>query len=295
MIRFFGRILLVAALCGVCAEAKAEESTLRIVSYNVWYGFTKKPEPRYSTWRTWMASQKPDVVSLQELNGYTEEKLAADAKAWGHEHSLLLKRDGFPTGFTSNKPITEIKRIREGMHHGLLRCKSHGIYFYVIHFHPSDHEHRIREARILQKDVKSLPEKNPRVVLVGDFNGFSPHDKNHYDKDTVLEPFFKRLDAKWKQKNLNAEGKLDYRGLEEIAKYQNVDLVQKFRTDFVGTFPTELRREEDHGSDRRLDYVFVSSNLLSSAKSAKIIRDNTTAMISDHYPVIAEFSLSGEQ
>lgn len=195
---------------------------------------------------------------------------------------------------TSRFPITEVKRIREGMHHGLLRGKICGIYVYVIHFHPRHFERRIEEARLLKKDVALLPESDPRIVLVGDFNGFSPADKAYYDNDKELEPFFTMLDQRHPGSRHLNEGKLDYGGLEEILNAGYVDLVARFRpadAPFVGTFPTELCREENHGTDRRIDYILVSSNLAESARSATIVRDETTAMLSDHYPVVAELDL----
>ncbi len=140
-----------------------------------------------------MKAQMPDVVCLQELNGYSAEKLAADAAFWGHDHSELLKTDGFPTGITSRYPIHHVERLRDGFHHGLLRCQIEGVWFYVIHFHPSNFARRIEEAALLNQDVVKLPEQNPRIVLAGDFNGFSPADKAHYDQDTHLVPFFRGL------------------------------------------------------------------------------------------------------
>ena len=97
-------------------ENKQTESNLRIVSHNLWYGFTKVPE-RKESWIVWMKYQVPDVVSLQELNEYTHEKLAEDAQRYGHTYSVLLKEEGFPTGITSRYPIEDIQRIREGFHH----------------------------------------------------------------------------------------------------------------------------------------------------------------------------------
>ena len=148
-------ILLVVLLPMSTVKAEAPAS-IKVITHNVWYGFTKKPEPRYANWRKWMNSQNPDVVALQELNGYTAEKLASDAKAWGHGHSVLLKEDGFATGITSKYPISDVAKIREGMHHGLLRCRIEGIWFYVIHFHPSDYARRIEEAALLAEDIKQI-------------------------------------------------------------------------------------------------------------------------------------------
>jgi sugar lactone lactonase YvrE/endonuclease/exonuclease/phosphatase family metal-dependent hydrolase len=288
-ILFSATVLCVASTC-------AGESTgpLKIISHNVWYGFTKKPEPRYADWRQWMASQMPDVVSLQELNGYTREKLAADAKSWGHSYSALLKEDGFPTGITSRYPITDVTRIREGMHHGLLRCRIQGLWFYVIHFHPSDYSRRIAEAELLKQDIASLPDSNPRIVLVGDFNGFSPADRDAYERDTKLVPFFQMLDDRDEAKNLN-EGRLDYGGIEAILAQGFVDVIAKSRDaqkPFMGTFPTSLVKEENHGTDRRLDYLFVTANLVDRVQTSSILRDETTELLSDHIPVTATLTIN---
>lgn len=285
-------LLLLSALC---LSLRAESVPFRMVSHNVWYGFTKKGEPRHAEWLAWMKEQNPDVVSLQELNGYTPEKLAADARAWGHEHSVLLKEDGFPTGFTSRTPITGVAKLREGFHHGLMRVETRGLTFYVVHFHPSNFERRIAEAELLRQDVASLPADKRRIVLIGDFNGFSPLDRAHYDQDPVIEPFFAGLDRKAPTaRNLN-QGKLDYGGLQAIQDQGYIDLVARFRdpaAPYAGTFPTPLVKEEDHGTDRRIDYIFLSPTLVPAAVSARILRDDRTGRLSDHYPLLAELDLS---
>ncbi|MGV2335918.1 MAG UNVERIFIED_CONTAM: hypothetical protein LVR18_17975 [Planctomycetaceae bacterium] len=117
-----GICLLLVNLLSSLPSASADEQprTLRLVTHNVYYGFTKRGEPRYGEWKRWMAAQAPDIVSLQELNAYTSEKLSADAASWGHAHSVLLKPDGFSTGITSRYPISDVRLLRDGFHHGLL-------------------------------------------------------------------------------------------------------------------------------------------------------------------------------
>ena len=94
--------------------------------------------------------------ALQELNGYTPEKLAEDAKFWGHKYSSLLKEDGFPTGITSRYPISNLKKEIDGYHHGMLSCKTRGIQIYNIHFHPGHWEIRHREVDLLLKTLSSF-------------------------------------------------------------------------------------------------------------------------------------------
>jgi hypothetical protein len=75
----------VIGFTGLALGVRTEEGgPLRIVSHNVLLGFLEKPGPRRGEWLTRMAERRPDVVALQELNGYTPERLAADARAWGH-------------------------------------------------------------------------------------------------------------------------------------------------------------------------------------------------------------------
>lgn len=274
--------------------AAEQELTLKVISHNVWYGFTKKTSPRYEDWLQWLATEQPDVVALQELNGYTPQRLAENAASWGHAYSVLLKSDGFPTGITSRFPITDVKRILAGMHHGLLRCRIRGVWFYVIHFHPSNFQRRIEEVAVLQEDIQTLPDPSPRIVLAGDFNGFSPVDRERYDSDRQLHEFFAMLDRRDTAKNLN-EGRIDYGGIEAIQKLGFVDTFahdNQQNKPFKGTFPTRLVADEDHGTERRLDYIFVSNNLRGSFSHSQVIRTPVTESLSDHIPVSTILSLS---
>jgi gluconolactonase len=191
-----------------------------------------------------------------------------------------------------------VRILRDGFHHGLLRCRIQGLWFYVIHFHPSNFERRIAEAGLLAADVASLPEADPRILLAGDFNGFSPADRSHYDSDARLVPFFQQLDARNPgAKNLN-NGRMDYGGIEAILQQGYVDVLAASRWSsetFAGSFPTPLVSDEDHGTDRRLDYLFASANLAGSVESPVILRDSVTARLSDHYPVRALVRLQRAQ
>lgn len=287
-----GSILLSALFsCHPKKEAdKQSDPGLRIISYNVWYGFTKVPE-RKERWIDWMKDQQADVVSLQELNEYTHEKLAEDALKYGHPYSALLKEEGFPTGITSRLPMDDVKRIRDGFHHGLLRVRIAGIYYYVIHLHPSNWEARKQEIQLLLLDIASLP-ADSKVILAGDFNTFSPLDSVYYEHGR-LEPFFNERDSLFGEKNLHA-GKLDYTVIQQVLNSGFIDLEASMRKPsyaFPGSFPTRVEKEGEHGDQRRLDYIFASPNLAGGALEARIIVSDTTLVLSDHLPVIADIDL----
>jgi exodeoxyribonuclease-3 len=235
-----------------------------------------------------MNEQHPDIVSLQELNEYTAQKLAEDAKSYGHEYSALLKEDGFPTGITSRYPIEDIQRIREGFHHGLMRVRIQDYYVYVIHLHPSNWETRKTEINLILQNIEKLPDDS-KVILAGDFNTFSPLDSVYYSHGR-LQPFFNDRDSLYKEKNLN-NGKLDYSVIQEVLDFGLIDLEASMRdASFHGSFPTSIEKEGEHGDQRRLDYVFTSKNLTGKVTSARTITTDTAAILSDHFPVVVDFS-----
>jgi exodeoxyribonuclease-3 len=271
-------------------ETSNGDTHLTIITYNVWYGFTMVSE-RKDSWIDWMKAQDPDIVSLQELNEYTKEELAKDARSYGHTYSVLLKEEGFPTGITSRYPIEDVQRIKEGFHHGLLRVKIKQIYFYVIHLHPSNWETRKSEINLILQDIEKLP-KDSKVILAGDFNTFSPLDSTYYSHGK-LEPFFNERDSMYKEKNLN-KGKLDYTVIQDLMDYGLVDLEASLRSStylFSGSFPTLIEKEGEHGDQRRLDYVFASENLAKQLTRAEIITSDTALILSDHLPVIVDLKL----
>ena len=271
-------------------EPGTETDRLRLITHNVWYGFTRAPE-RKAAWVEWMRNRRPDVVALQELNEYTQERLAADAKRWGHSHSVLLKREGFPTAITSRYPISEVRRTLEGFHHGLLRARIRGIYFYVIHLHPGDWKTRYREAGRILRDIEKLPADAP-VVLAGDFNALSPLDSAHY-AGTRLESFFRRRDTDpdLNEHNLH-ENRLDYSVINRFLDAGFTDLTYAYRPEeypFKGSFPTSVEKEGDHGDKRRLDYIFVNETLTERITHATVVSNDTTRYLSDHLPIVVDF------
>ena len=262
---------------------------IRVLSYNVWYGFTKKSE-RKTDWHNYVKSLKPDIVALQELNGYTPNKLAQDGKSWGHMHSVLLKEEGFPTGITSKFPIRNLKRVLDGYHHGMLSCETGGIQVYNIHLHPGHWEIRHREVDMLLQTLESNDKDKP-VLLVGDFNTFSLKDKKYYEQSPDIIPFFRRLDIRWKSNRNLRNDKLDYSHLTKFENAGYQDLIADKRKGFLGTFPTKLRLGEDNGPSRRLDYFFANKVLADKCIEASYLVDEKTDFLSDHYPAIAEFRL----
>ena len=58
---------------------------------------------------------------------------------------------------------------------------------------------------------------------------------------------------------------------------------------FTGSFPTLIEKSGNHGSKRRLDYIFTNADLLPYVHQAAVIANNNTWILSDHMPVIVDF------
>ena len=101
----------------LCCSALAEETeTLKVVNWNVLYGFNHKKSVKQDA--NWMKKQAADVVAMQELNGHNQARLEEVAAKWGHDHAAILNKMGFPVGLTSSQPIEVIERRVKGVHHG---------------------------------------------------------------------------------------------------------------------------------------------------------------------------------
>jgi len=277
----------------------AQEGTLKVITYNIWNGYDwGEDEDRRNRVNTWVNNQKPDIVALQELCKYTSEKLAEDARSWGHDYSILLKTNGYSVGLTSKYPIELKEKIRKGMHHGALHAKTNGIDIFVIHFHPGSYQKRREEVAIILDKLAQMRETNPNYLVLGDFNAQSPIDADLYDPDG---PFLNRLRKSNEDKPETGNlfnGDLDYAVMSSFLSFPMIDICQKFTAGMEqrGSFPGQVLGEVNDESKEelvsrmeRIDYIMVSPALSLKCVNAKVCNGEDNYFLSDHYPVIAEF------
>lgn len=259
------------------------------MTYNAWMGFNKKKnlEPAAE----WIVSQNTDVLALQELKGFNQDRLEAAAEKWGHPHALIYDRKGgFPQGLTSKTPIELVEQIvpdNDPKLRGTLHCKTAGIHFFVVHFDPRNYLRRQKEATAVVQRLKPLLEAGARVVVLGDFNSHAPTDKAALEGQTALL-------EKWKSKeggshrSFDEHGNLDYSVMQQFFDAGLADPANKP----LPTFPTRLLfkdvpQAEFDGMQQRIDFVLVSQSLAEG--KIRYPRDPALDSISDHYPVILEF------
>ena len=282
----------VIALFLLATSISTAADTLRVMSYNIWYVFAKGKEQEAG--KRWVASQSPDVVSLQELTNIKPEKLQELANGWNHPHSSLLKTKGFSVGLTSRWPIEVVEKRLQGMHHGYLHAKIQNVHYFAVHLSPFKWEMRSKEADILNSKIKPLIEKGEKVIVLGDFNAVSPADRKWLDSNKELLAKTAASDKKNNHvANLN-DGKFDYSVMERFFGAGLIDTSEKHLSKESASrlsFPTGIFDDQKTAvkSGKRIDFILASPNLAKTVTSSKVITQGVVNKLSDHYPVITDF------
>lgn len=282
-------------------NASAQKTNLKVITYNIMDGFNfGKDTTRQRKLSKWIKGKQPNVVALQELCGYSDERLKTEALQWDHKFSVLLKNTGYSVGITADRPIKLIERRTEGMWHGMLQVEIDGINFFVIHLSPDDYLIRRRESGIILAKVNSLISNGQECIVLGDFNASSPFDDDLLKDKTLLLNANIAGDAKSDKYKHLANNYFDYSVISMFLSTPMIDVCQKFvpaNTRFSYSSPALIPRYRKNLEDvvkkrERLDYIMVSPKLALKCNFANIINNAETDYLSDHYPLEAQFSFS---
>ena len=290
--------ILILFLCFLSAGLHAQDKDLKVITYNIWNGFDfRKDIDRKNGVIDWLIDQKPDVLALQELCGYDQETLLEDAKEWGHNHAVILKDNCHSVGLTSVGPIVIKEKVLDGLWHGMLHCETFGVDFFVVHLSPKDRDFRVKESNIIISKIASI--ENKSFVVLGDFNSHSPFDG---DIDMESPEFIERIrmsDSNNKANNNLLDSEFDYSVMSSFMSYPLIDVTQRFvSSQDRFTFPAEVllknytSKESLEKNRRRIDFIMASRELAKNCVNSSVHNDKETGLLSDHYPVVAEFKLN---
>jgi len=260
------------------------QKSFKILSYNVLEGL-RSDTAIMDQFVSWIRELDPDIIGFQEMNNFTQQKIEKFAARYGHSYAVLSKTDGYPVALTSKYPIVNVQKVTDNMHHVYLVANIHKINVVVIHFSPFSYQKRQLEVNEIIAKTELFP-KNEKILIMGDFNSLSEKDAAYYGPDDLNDQ--KEREMKESHiRNLN-NGKFDYSVTNAIEKEGFTDLVYKFHEDFQPSIPTRSFKSK---YEKRIDFIYVNAELEKYSRSADIIRDKVTDVISDHYPVIAIFEI----
>lgn len=244
--------------------------TIKLISYNIYYGLRLDPSTEKTTFIDWISKHDPDIVAIQEANGFTGSSLATMADSYGHSYSVLLRETGFPVALTSRYPITNIKRVFTSSSQGYIFANILDYNIIVLHLNASSEELRQAEMEtILSNTIDTYPFRK-KWLIMGDFNCVSPLDADALENASGV-------------KNYAIQSRLlDY--------YKMIDVIKLRHQEFVSTCRTKKFLEDmgDPNWITRYDFVYTSQDLKNNIVNSQVIKDVYTDTISDHYPILLE-------
>ncbi|WP_316820771.1 endonuclease/exonuclease/phosphatase family protein [Pedobacter gandavensis] len=265
----------------VAAQLLHAQSPLKIISYNVYNYFESEVE-RKARFISWAKGQQADVIAYQELVNITAQELQTLGLAIDHPYTALVKEKGYAVGISSKYPITDVKKVIEGMHHGFMAAKIKDLNFVVVHLSPFSHEKRREEIATITDSLDrwSLTKK---VMIMGDFNSLAATDSMAYNRHDRLRPML-ASDSSSKISNTN-NGMLDYTIPAYLMQKGFLDTWTLKVKGFNFSYPTQVFGPVPDASKERIDYIFVSPDLQKNAIKPIIVKDAVTDQLSDHYPL----------
>ena len=260
---------------------------VRVISYNIFNGFDwGKDTERRQRMVEWVKEKDPEIMALQELCGFNQQKLETLAKEWGHPYAMIVKEGGYPVGVTSKKPITLKTKLLENCGHGLLHVQTYDIDVLVTHLNPANTIKRHDEA----KNIVDYIEKNKldNFLLMGDMNSHSPFDADYMERHAI-----DLINKYGGNSGTNLmDGDFDYTTISRFLSFPMIDICRKYVSPAKrGTFPTPIlyyqskQEEIRKRTAERLDYILASPSMAQLAVDAYIWNGGDTYFLSDHFPV----------
>ena len=289
-------IFLTSATIG---SGQTPATSMKIINYNVLHGF-EKDTSKMAEYVNWVKKINPDVIAYEELNDFTQEKLEAFAKKYGHGYAVINDHGvTHPLGLTSKYPIVMVQRVVENMWHSYLYGIINNVHIFVTHLSPFDRDSRLHDIEIILAHAKLLS-ANDKIVVTGDFNSLSAVDSSRYGQGVLnhlrllegrKEPKSGLPIVKYKtiyRHNMD-NGQIDYGVTNRMLQAGFEDAFYLTNKNFKHSAPTRKYAGAE-SYPHRIDYIWLNKSAAKTVKYTDIIQDKQTDEISDHYPVIIKMT-----
>lgn len=282
------RIFLILMLLILITQVNGQQAGLRIMTYNIYEGMKMDTATGKPVFAAWIKKMDPDILALQECTGFTQASLEKLAEQYGHRYAvLLIEGEKFPVAITSKYPILNVQKVSDNMDRGFISATIKGCHVISLHLTPFDYRKRAQEVDLLLAHINALANKKNRIVM-GDFNTLSPADSAHYS-DGRMVGNYQAYEKKYPPILKLVDGKIDYSVIQKVLNAGLVDALKLISPGFVKTVHPK-RFEPKTGTDvsSRIDFIFVSKDLVKKIGNVKVLTDDFTDNYSDHYPVLME-------
>jgi endonuclease/exonuclease/phosphatase family metal-dependent hydrolase len=242
-----------------------------IFHYNILNGFDKDAA-RMDTFVRWLETAAPDVLSLNEYR-QDDAGLRRRLAGAGYIHVAVNTEatSANRCAVFSRLPIEEQETSADLR---FLRVRVGGIDLVNYHASPGG------VASVLAETERLLPRLQGRrdVIVTGDFNSFSPADRDRFGYDHPTRPIRDRY---------LRDGVVSCELIDRLVRAGLHDLdttPEKSPPEARATVPTAITRPHEAGLLARLDYAF--GRLEAFDARSRVLRAPPFDRLSDHYPVL---------
>ena len=250
--------------------------TLKIVSFNIENGMALDKASNYDHFVAWVDSVSPDVLALEEANGFRQHSLEKLAARWGHPYVItnVKATDNYPVALTSRYPLVSRRKVTMWVSHGAIFAKLRDADFNIVvtHLWPQSYWHqqgdglgnayRLQEINIiLDSTIRKFPSEE-NWTFMGDFNSVSRKD---YDPPDPAQ-------------NFDVTDAIEQEGYEDV-----IHALHGYKANQTAAYPW------DYYPGHRIDFLFATPAVRKNLIKAYPIHDAFTAKYSDHvHAVCAE-------
>lgn len=262
----------------------SQSNVKKIISYNVLEGL-QQDSLNQQKFVEWVLEMDADVIAFQEMNNFTQKSLENLAREYNHPYAIQSKLDGYPVAITSKFPIVNVQKVVDNMWHAYIYANIDNIHFFVIHFSPHSLTKRLEEVEMILAHVNTLPENEP-ILIMGDFNSMDSSDSMQYNNEMVVN-MRKREEQMSHIRNLN-NGNIDYSVLSKLKENGLIDTFWLTNDSFIPSVTTP----KFGTPSKRIDFIWANETAADKVLKGTIIHDESTNVMSDHYPVYIEMNFS---
>lgn len=270
-------------------EQALKNKTLRIATYNILAGGETKQgdaENRGELLRSVIEDMNPDVIGLNECNNWHRENvnlLKVYEDRFGMVGILPIKHgSGVAALVRRGIPILQVLGDTQRQGHALsivtiVAPDGKPLKIFITHMIHTNPPARMKELNEIVRYIGP----GERCILMGDLNSISGRD-NPPIAD-VPKGELKRF-MEGDKLHTGVIGGLEDAGLVDV--YRKLHPNQGPNDNTVGT---KMSKDPAHAKAKlRLDYIFVTEDLIDKVKSIEIINNEKTNLASDHFPVVME-------
>lgn len=317
MKRAYIRIAL--AILGLVLPSLASAQSLRVLYWNIQNGMWADQENNYDNFVSWVKEMNPDICVwceastiyysgtadvMPEEDRYLPANWSSLAARYGHPFSIVAaQRDEYPQVVTSRFPLQHVAALCGNgsdtlVVHGAgwIKAKTgdREMNFVTVHLKPFLYGYDVPKAdraesaarfegeyfRIAEMDyifdhtIRTRPAPdNENWFMMGDFNSRSRVDNYQYG---------------WSEDS------------KRFMVHDHIAAKSPYRDLVAEKFPGEFQKTD--GSGNRIDFVYVTPQLLDAISGVKVIHDGWAAHYksgvskfyrpSDHFPIVVDIDVS---